>query len=159
MFGEEELVSRDVLVALLQSELESSEVEDGFCPLLLEVLQLCSILLCVLLRMLAFLVSCFISVIFLNQPIVVFDFQPQQSLLLRLKHLIGLFVVEHLLVSHQLQVFALVLLYSVLLLFGKWIRPNFLEDCTILEEFFSKLRTAGWVFCGGVEGFFIVESF
>lgn len=46
VFGEEELLSRDVLVSLFEAELESSEVEDSFCALLFESLQLGLTLFC-----------------------------------------------------------------------------------------------------------------
>lgn len=97
MFGEQELLSRNVFVSLLKSELESSEIEDGFSPLFLQSLQFCV----TLLNLFSFfLVTFLISVIFFNKAIIIFDFQSQQTLFLSFKDFISLLVIEDLLISY-----------------------------------------------------------
>ena len=142
VFWEQKLVSGNVFVPLLKSELESSEVDNSFFPEFFKVFDVLLRWCCACSFLIAFL-ALFVPVELLNQLVVVFDLQPQQSFFLGLKHLVGLSVIEKLLVNDKLQIFSLVLLDGVFFLFAEDVRTHILERTTMTEDIFHQIN----VFC------------
>ena len=99
VFREKELISRNLFISFLKPEFQSSEIRHCFSSQLLQIFLL-GLSLFFTLFSCSLSVTLFVSVIFLNQTIIILDFQTQKPFLLSFKYLIRFFVIKELLVRN-----------------------------------------------------------
>jgi hypothetical protein len=99
VFREKELISRNLFISFLKPEFQSSEIRHCFSSQLLQIFLL-GLSLFFTLFSCSLSVTLFVSVIFLNQPIIILDVQTQKPSLLSFKYLIRFFVIKELLVRN-----------------------------------------------------------